>query len=246
MRQLYSISLWLFLVVSSLVCFSFALVIWLVTWPFDRNGLLLHLFSCFWAQLYFIANPLWRLRVEGRGTVPWRGAAVLVSNHQSMADILCVYGLYRPFKWVSKASVFKVPVIGWNMVLNRHIRLVRGDRESVRQMLDTCRYWLRRGVAIMMFPEGTRSKDGRLLPFKDGAFALAMENGCPVIPIALTGTARMLPKHGFLLGMRSDCLLRVLEPVSPADFEGDVAALREHVRARIAAELEAMAEESRR
>ncbi len=238
MRAVYSILLWGFLVVSSLVCFSIQVILWLVTRPFDRNGLVIHLFSCFWAQLYFLVNPLWRLRVEGRHKVPWRGAAVLVANHQSMADILVVYGLYRPFKWVSKASVFKVPVIGWNMVLNRHIRLVRGDKESVLEMLERCRYWLRRGVAIMMFPEGTRSKDGKLLPFKDGAFSLAVEMGCPVIPLAITGTRRMLPKHGFLLGGRADCRLRVLDPVDPRAFRGDVAALRDHVRRLIGEALE--------
>ncbi len=180
--------------------------------------------------------------MEGREKIPWRAPALLVANHQSMADILVVYGLYRPFKWVSKASVFKVPVIGWNMVLNRHIRLVRGDRSSVLAMLDKCRYWLRRGVPVMMFPEGTRSKDGKLLPFKDGAFTLAVEMDCPVIPMALTGTADMLPKHGFILGGRARCRLRVLDPINPRDFQGDSAALRDHVRNLIAEALQDMEE----
>ncbi len=245
MRYIYSNLLWLFLVVSCLICFPVALVIWLVTLPFDRNGLILHLFSCFWAQLYFYCNPLWKLRVEGREKIPWRGAAVLVSNHQSLADILVLFGLYRPFKWVSKASVFKVPIIGWNMVLNRYIPLVRGDRRSVLAMMEACRTWLKRGVPIMMFPEGTRSRDGNLLPFKDGAFTLAVEAGCPVIPIALTGTADLLPKHGYLLGTRATCRIQVLEPISPAQFGNDVAALREHVRNRIADAVNTMTRQDR-
>jgi len=245
MRYIYSTLLWVFLVVSCLACFPVALAIWLVTLPFDRNGVVLHLFTCFWGQLYFYCNPLWELRIEGRSKAPWRGAAVLVSNHQSLADILALCGLYRPFKWVSKASVFKVPIIGWNMVLNRYIRLVRGDRKSVLEMMEACRFWLRRGVPIMMFPEGTRSRDGKLLPFKDGAFTLAAEADCPVIPIALTGTADLLPKHGYLLGTRARCRIRVLDPIHPRDVGGDPAALRDRVRDRIAEEVRTLSETAR-
>ena len=67
--------------------------------------------------------------------LPWRGAAVLAANHESLGDILVLYGLYRPFKWVSKASVFKVPILGWNMRLNRYVSLVRGDKISIAKMM---------------------------------------------------------------------------------------------------------------
>ena len=100
-----------------------------------------------------------------------------------MLDILVVYGLFRPFKWVSKAELFRVPVVGWNMWLNDYVPVLRGDRESIREMMDRCRAHLARGAPVMIFPEGTRSRDGRLGSFKDGAFRLAIEAGCPVIPI---------------------------------------------------------------
>lgn len=245
-RLLYSIVFWSFFVCSSLVLFLGALVVRAVTFPFDRNGLVLHLYSCFWAQLYFYVNPLWRLRVEGREHLPWKGPALLVANHESLGDILVLFSLYRPFKWVSKASNFKLPLIGWNMWLNRYVGLVRGDRESVGRMMMACERWLSRGVPILMFPEGTRSPDGQMKAFKDGAFQLAVKMNCPVIPIVLTGTAATLPKHGLVLKTTANCHVQVMPPVDPAPFGGNAQAMMEHVRnlmvaekARIEARIEA-------
>ena len=235
-RLLFSIVFWIFLALSSVVLFAGAVVIWLLTLPFDRNGLVLHLYSCFWGQLYMYVNPLWRTRVEGREFLPWKGAAVLVANHESMGDILVLFALYRPFKWVSKASNFKLPLIGWNMWLNRYVGLVRGDRESVARMMAACERWLARGVPILMFPEGTRSFDGNIKAFKDGAFQLAVKLQCPIIPMVLTGTSRTLPKHGLVLDTRSDCHVQVMPPVEPASCGNDVVALREHVRDLMIAE----------
>lgn len=245
MQRIGSTAFWTFLVTSCFVMFAGALLIFIFTAPFDRKRRVQHMYSCFWGQLYFHVNPIWKLRIEGRERLPWRGPAVIVSNHQSLGDILVLFGLYRPFKWVSKASVFKVPLLGWNMRFNRYIPLVRGDKASIERMARQCRYWIDEGVPVLMFPEGTRSKDGSLLPFKDGAFRLAVDAGCPVIPIALNGTAATLPKHGFLIRKWADCRVRVLPPVHPEDFGNDVAALRDGVREIIDAERIELARESR-
>jgi 1-acyl-sn-glycerol-3-phosphate acyltransferase len=100
-------------------------------------------------------------------------------------------------------------------------------------MMAACERWLERGVPVMIVPEGSRSEDGNVKPFKDGAFRLAITKGCPVIPIAISGTARTLPKHGFIIKERVNCRVRVLAPVFPAAFHGDVAAMREHVRSLV-------------
>jgi 1-acyl-sn-glycerol-3-phosphate acyltransferase len=232
----FSAAYWVFVVVTMPVLFLGALAVFLLTAPLDRRRLALHLYSCAWASFYVLANPLWRERFLGRERLPWKGAAVLVANHLSLLDILVLYGLFRPFKWVSKAELFRIPVIGWNMRLNDYVPLRRGDRDSIRRMMDHCRAHLARGTPVLLFPEGTRSRDGRLQPFKDGAFRLAAEAGCPVIPIALSGTAEALPKHGLALrqGMRAE--VRVLAPIRPEDHP-TVEALRDAVRAAIAAAL---------
>jgi 1-acyl-sn-glycerol-3-phosphate acyltransferase len=233
---LYSLLYYVFFTVTSAIFFVGAVPLLLITYPFDRNRLVLHLYSCAWAQLYFQIHPLWKLRVEGREKLPWKGPAVLVANHQSLGDVLVLFGLYRPFKWVSKASVFKVPFLGWNMWLNGYVGLVRGDKDSIAKMMEECRAWLKKGVPVLMFPEGTRSEDGNIKAFKDGSFRLAIDQGCPVIPVLLTGTGATLPKHGFRVSLRSNCVVRVMDPVDPRPFGDDVAALREHIRNLLVAE----------
>ena len=211
MLALFSIVYWLFFVLTLPVLFAVAVLAFLLTAPFDRRRVAVHLWSCAWATFYVVANPLWRERVTGREKLPWRGPAVLVANHLSMLDILVLYGLFRPFKWVSKAELFRVPFVGWNMWLNDYVAIRRGDRESVRQMMSHCRAHLARGAPVLLFPEGTRSPDGRLRAFKDGAFRLAREAGVPLIPVVVTGTSDALPKNGLVLRQRMRAEVRVLD-----------------------------------
>ena len=236
LRVAFAALWWLVFALVNLVMFIGATLSFLLTVPFDRRRIIQHLYSCFWAQIMFYLNPLWRLRIEGRRKLPWHGPAVLVANHESLGDILVLFGLYRPFKWVSKAAVFRTPLLGWNMRYNGYVPLVRGNKESIIEMNRRCRAWLDAGVPVLLFPEGTRSPDGEVRRFKDGAFRLAIEAGCPVYPIALTGTADTLPKHGLLVKLRADCRVRVLDPVDPGEFGEDVDALRDHVRESIIAE----------
>ncbi|PRQ04496.1 1-acyl-sn-glycerol-3-phosphate acyltransferase [Enhygromyxa salina] len=220
----------------SALMFVGATVCFVLTAPFDRRRVVQHLYSCFWAQIMFYLNPFWRLKIEGRGKLPWRGPAVLVANHASLGDILVLFGLYRPYKWVSKAAVFKSPFLGWNMRYNGYVPLVRGDKASIIEMSARCHAWLEMGAPILMFPEGTRSPDAEVKAFKDGAFRLAIEAGCPLYPIVHTGTADTLPKHGLLVKPVANCHVRVMDPVDPANFHGDVGAFRDHVRELIVAE----------
>ncbi len=232
LNRLASVAFWAFVAVSSLLLFPCALALWLVTLPFDRRRVALHRFTCFWASLYTWLNPLWPVTVRGRERVDRRATYVMVANHLSLLDILVLFRLFRHFKWVSKVENFKVPLIGWNMRLNGYIPLKRGDRASVVEMLARCDQTLRSGSSIMMFPEGTRSKDGRLLAFKPGAFELAIRLGLPILPIVVTGTADALPKHGFVLRGRHPIGIEVLEPIGPETYAGlDAAALAARTRA---------------
>ncbi|WP_309233303.1 lysophospholipid acyltransferase family protein [Conexibacter sp. W3-3-2] len=234
--RLFSYAYWAVIGITCPIFFVGAVLVWLVTLPFDRRKVVLHMYSCAWALFYVTLNPIWRLDVRGREHLPWRGPAVIVANHASLIDILVLFGLLRPFKWVSKAENFKIPFVGWNMTLNGYVPLVRGDRASVIDMLATCSRLLQRGNPVLFFPEGTRSKDGRLRPFKDGAFELAIQHGVPLIPVAVDGTAQALPKHGMVLEEHVRATVQILEPMDPADY-ADVAALREAARERIATAL---------
>ncbi|CAG0972164.1 1-acyl-sn-glycerol-3-phosphate acyltransferase [Myxococcaceae bacterium] len=212
-RRALSLAFWIFLTTSSILLFPVAVVIWALTLPFDGRLFLLHRFTCFWASLYTWTNPAWPVTVEGRERIRDDRAYVIVVNHQSLLDILVLFRLFRHFKWVSKVENFRIPCIGWNMTLNRYIELRRGDRESVIRMLAACEKTIADGSSIMMFPEGTRSVDGRLRPFKAGAFEIAKKTRVPIIPIVLTGTGDALPKRGFVLQGRHPIRLRVLEEI---------------------------------
>jgi len=234
--RLFSVLYWAYVVVTMPILFLGALVVYLVTLPFDRRRVVLHVYSCAWATFYIVSNPLWRERIHGRSRLRWQGPAVIVANHLSMLDILVLYGLFRPFKWVAKAELFKVPCVGWNMWINDYVPVWRGDRESVRKMMVHCRAHLARGTPLLLFPEGTRALDGRLQRFKDGAFRLAYEAQVPVIPVAITGTFQALPKHGLVMRGRMDARVEVLEPIDPRAFDSSDE-LREATRAAIAAAL---------
>ena len=234
---LFSILYWSFFALSLPFWFVPQLVTFLLLYPLDRRRLAIHLYACAWGVSYVWLNPFWKVTVTGRDRIPWSGPAVIVANHLSILDILVLYGLFRPYKWVSKASIFKVPFVGWNMRINDYVGLKRGDRESIRQMMAHCRAHLAAGSPLMIFPEGTRSPDGVLQPFKDGAFKLACEADCPVVPVAISGTYDGLPKHGIMLRNRMNARVRVLEPIHPRDHGHDVARLREAAHAAIAAVL---------
>jgi 1-acyl-sn-glycerol-3-phosphate acyltransferase len=229
---------WLFIILSSIALFPIALLIWAATVLVDRRLVLLHRFTCFWASLYTWLNPIWRVRLEGREKINPDTAYVMVANHMSLLDILVLFRLFTHYKWVSKIENFRVPCVGWNMHLNRYIPLRRGDRASVEKMLEACRRTLGEGSSIMMFPEGTRSADGRLKAFKPGAFQLAKETRSPILPIILEGTADALPKRGFVLRGHHDIRIRVLDEIPVAQFEHlSIEALTEMVRDLIAGEL---------
>jgi 1-acyl-sn-glycerol-3-phosphate acyltransferase len=235
MRRLLSTCFWAFLAVSSILLFPIAALIWALTAPFDRRRVLLHRFTCFWASLYTWLNPAWPVRIEGREHVRRDEAYVMVANHLSLLDILVLFRLFTHFKWVSKIENFRVPFIGWNMSLNRYVKLRRGNRASVVQMMKECRETLAAGNSIMMFPEGTRSPDGRMRAFKTGAFELALECGRPILPIVIQGTSDALPKHGFVLRGRHPITVTILEELPVERFRGDtVEALTNRVRSIIA------------
>ena len=218
LRRLFSTAFWLFLVVSSFALFPFAVLIWASTVLFDKRLALLHQFTCFWASLYTWLNPAWRVTIEGKDKIKKGIAYVMVANHQSLLDILVLFRLFVHFKWVSKIENFRIIVVGWNMSLNRYIKLRRGDRESVEKMMSACERAIAGGSSVMMFPEGTRSQDGHLRPFKPGAFTLAQRTGAPLLPIVVEGTSRALPKRGFVLQGRHAIHVRILDAIPHASF----------------------------
>jgi 1-acyl-sn-glycerol-3-phosphate acyltransferase len=211
MNALLSIYAWLETGLVALVgfCLQAPLVL---TWPIDRRKVLtgraFRRIGITAAQL----NPFWKFGVHGTPVRP-KARTVVVSNHESNADPFLISLLPWEMKWLAKASLFKIPVVGWSMWLAGDIPVRRGEKDSAQAAMAICTRWLDKGMPIMIFPEGTRSKTDELLPFKDGAFRLAIEAKADVLPIAVSGTRRALPKHSWRFAT-SRALVTVGTPIS--------------------------------
>ncbi len=207
-------------------------ILLLLSAPFDRNRAVPGRFLRFVGVAISKTFPPWRLGVEGAW--PEGGPFVVVANHQSILDILLLSRMPREMKWVAKEELFRIPWIGTMLRMSGDIAIRRGDAESGGEALSRARTYLARGMSVMIFPEGTRSRTGALLPFKSGAFRLALDAGVRVLPVAVHGTARGMPKGGpWVNPCRARA--RILAPVAVEPYAGDAVRLRDDVRARIQA-----------
>jgi 1-acyl-sn-glycerol-3-phosphate acyltransferase len=232
---------WAYIALSIPVLWVGAVLIWLLTLPFDPRRRVLHAYTCWWGAHYMHVSPFWTFDVVNREKIEPRGTYVLAANHQSLGDTLLMFAIHKHFKWVSKRSVFRVPFLGWNMHMNRYVPLERGAGDSIRKMMDACEAHLAAGSSIMIFPEGTRSRDGRLRDFKHGAFTLAVKADVPVVPIVIEGSRDALPADGYLFEKHGVVIhVVILDPVHPREVNHDRNALRLLVRDRIAEHLAQM------
>ncbi len=185
-------------------------------------------------------STLWKFDIEGErpADIDTRGY-VVIANHESQADPFLLSFLPWDMRWVAKESLFKQPLSGWALRLGGDIPLRRGEGDSVRACLAECERAIRGGISVMMFPEGTRSTDG-LLPFKPGAFDLAIRTGAPILPVVLAGTRAMRPKHSRWFG-RAHAGAKILAPIPTTGMTAaDLDRLRDTARDAIAAELPAL------
>jgi 1-acyl-sn-glycerol-3-phosphate acyltransferase len=212
-----------------------------VTLPFDETRRIPGLFLRRLGSTPTYVFPFWTVRIQG--SQPESGAYVCTSNHQSFLDIFGMSRQKREMKWIAKEEIFKLPFFGLYFRLSGDIPVNRGDRESGGAALQKARWYLDRGMPVMIFPEGTRSRDGKMGAFKPGAFRLAIEAQVPILPVAVTGSAYGMPKGSPWI-RPTLVLVRVLEPIETKGMTGaDVVRLMTTTRDRIgAAEAELRAE----
>ncbi len=183
-------------------------------------------------------NP-WRIHVSGGEHVNAGQVYVIVSNHQSFADIPVISHLKLDTKWLGKAEVWRLPILNWMLRWAGDVPIDRDSRrEGAKAMLQCARY-LRQRCSVVFFPEGTRSLDGRVLPFNEGPFHLAIREQVPILPLVVEGSGAALPRNSWIFGKAQDIHLRILEPV-PVDGWNikQVPELRDAVRQRIVDELD--------
>ncbi len=233
-RAAYNLGFWPYVLGSSAALFFPALGIWAATRRDPRKRLLAR-YTSMWGAHYLASAPLAGVTLLGRDKVDEERPTIYVANHQSMSDILAVFAAHIPMLWVSKVENFYAPFLGWNMALNEFVPLRRGHLPSIMKMYRQCLRRLAEGHSLFVFPEGTRSPDGRLQPFYRGAFRLAARAGVPVQPMVVEGTAHVLSKGTMLVHPRQ-CIVSILDPVHPAEAGGDHRELLRAVRGKMVEE----------
>jgi 1-acyl-sn-glycerol-3-phosphate acyltransferase len=182
----------LVIVVWILICFPLALLSMILT--LDPGA------SIWWARRVWAPVLVWaaasRLEVSGREHVDPKRPTLYIANHQSAADIPVLFmAIPASLRFVAKKQLAWVPILGWYMQLAGYVFVDRGNRVKAIRSLERAAQKIRRGISLIMYAEGTRSEDGRILPFKKGPFALALKSGVAVCPVTIEGTGRMMPKH---------------------------------------------------
>jgi 1-acyl-sn-glycerol-3-phosphate acyltransferase len=232
----YLRSIWIWGASATLV------VLWVpllgIVWTFDKE---LRLRTGRWfrrlGRLLSRVNP-WEIQISGRENMAANQVYVIVSNHQSLADIPLLSHLRLDTKWLAKAELFRMPLVGWMLRMAGDVPVDRTvPRQGARAMLRCAKY-LRQHCSVVFFPEGGRSPDGEVQAFNEGAFQLAIREQVPILPLVVEGTGKALPSKTWLWGKTRDIQLRVLEAI-PVEGWGvkESAALRDAVRQKIVDEL---------
>jgi 1-acyl-sn-glycerol-3-phosphate acyltransferase len=218
MHILKSLWVWLSSITFVLLAFPVAILLWLVSLPFDRRRLMNNRWMIIQGIVLTKMSPFWKVTVEGREKIDNKQAYIIIPNHQSMLDIVFFNMLRHRLRWVSKIEIFRVPLVGQEMRMVKYIEIERGNKQSVIKMMEKCVSSLHEGISIVIFPEGTRSLNGEIGRFKTGAFQLAIKTDKPLLPVLIDGTGDILPKKGMIFGKYRNVRLRVLDPIFPGQF----------------------------
>ena len=213
LRALYGIWTWFAFSAISSVGYCICLVIFLITIPFDPTRKITGACIRLTGRMMCAAVPVWRFGYikPVPSNLPER--VVCVSNHCSNIDPFLLAHLPWEMKFLAKDILFKIPAVGWGIKIAGDIALKRGSTQSIKRAMARAAFYVERGMPVLVFPEGTRSTSGELLPFKDGAFRLAIETQAHVLPIAVGGTVGALRKGDWKPGIARGISI-VGEPIS--------------------------------
>ena len=160
----------------------------------SRTGDPVHRIAALWAKSILFVSRI-DVTVRGISNVDQSQSYIYMSNHQSNFDIPVLLAcLPVQFRWLAKAELFRIPIFGRGMRAAGYISIDRFNQESAFESIKVAARKIKEGVSVMIFPEGTRSIDGKIRPFKKGGFILAVDSGVPIIPIILHGTRSIMPK----------------------------------------------------
>jgi 1-acyl-sn-glycerol-3-phosphate acyltransferase len=234
MKILISILIWIAGAVITAAAFLSSLIIKILPFPIADRAKLVHAQCFWWSDALISLNPFWKLTVKGLENIDHNQTYVIVANHQSLADIVIIYQIRMYFKWVAKKELLKLPFIGGLLWVNDHVLLSRGDYGSIKSVYRQAAGWLRSGVSMLFFPEGTRSHTDEMSEFQNGAFKLAIKEKRPILPVSISGTREAIPKSGWIFKTAVSGHLIVFPPIDTSVYKpADYAVLRDLVRDKL-------------
>ena len=210
---IHTVLIYLWTVSATIVIGTIAIIVSI----FDRTGDRVHRVARIWAR-----SLLWisfvKVRVNGLSHIDSDAPYIYMANQQSNFDFPVLLGsLMVQFRWLAKAELFRIPIFGRSMRGAGYISIDRSNRESAFRSLRQAAATIREGASVLIFPEGTRSEDGGIIPFKKGGFVLAIEAGVPIVPIIIRGTRQIMPKYQLLV-RSGPVKLDILKPVQTSGY----------------------------
>jgi 1-acyl-sn-glycerol-3-phosphate acyltransferase len=183
----------------------------------SRSGNLPHRVAQVWAQSILLMAGI-RVRVRGLENINPQNAYIYMPNHQSNFDIPVLLSyLQVQFRWLAKVELFRIPLFGYAMKRAGYISIDRSDRKAAFQSLARAAEIIASGVSVVIFPEGTRSRDGRIRSFKKGGFVLAVDAGVPIVPIIIHGTRAIMPKNRLFI-QKGEVLMEICPPIDTRPY----------------------------
>ncbi len=184
---------------------------------FDKTGRCSHIAARLWGRSILFASRI-KVTVRGISHIDPSKSYIYMSNHQSNFDIPVLLAFLKvQFRWLAKAELFRIPLFGFAMKRSGYISIDRSDRRAAYASLKRAADTIRNGVSVIIFPEGTRSLDGNIRPFKKGGFALAVDSGVPIVPVILHGTRSIMPKERLQIET-GNVLLEITEPIDTSTY----------------------------
>lgn len=226
LRSLYA---WFVIIMCFIIFMPFQFLLFLLTAPFDRRRRIMHYHASYMCMIGLGLSPIWKVRFEGKEHLDRSRSHVVIMNHQSLLDVLIAFRLFYPVKMIGKKILALVPIVGWNLYLSGHLLVDRTSTKSQFQAIRKMENLLTHGDSLLVFPEGTRTKDGEIGEYKKGAFRSASTTGTPLLPVVIDGPFQTLPKKGFICRGKHIITIRVLPPipVEKGEKPGDLA-LKSH------------------
>lgn len=178
-------------IIMTLICSSLATIFGI----FGPYSIIVYYIAKIWTNSILFAAGV-RLEIEGLDNIDPKKSYIFIGNHQSHFDVLSVFStLPLTVRFMAKKELFKIPVFGWSLYASGTIKIDRSNRQRAITSMNNALDRIKRGVSVVVFPEGTRSEDGKIRDFKKGGFVLAIKGGIPIVPVSISGSRFILPKN---------------------------------------------------